>query len=49
MRNLVAAGGGEMIHRRKRIRGLERPRLVAEAEGMALMPAFVRVVLRTSG
>jgi deazaflavin-dependent oxidoreductase (nitroreductase family) len=48
VRNLVAAGGGEMIHRRKRIR-LERPRLISEAEGMALMPAFVRVVLRTIG
>ena len=48
VRNLVAGGGGEMIHRRKRI-VLKRPRLISEAEGMALMPAFVRVVLGTIG
>jgi deazaflavin-dependent oxidoreductase (nitroreductase family) len=48
VRNLVAAEGGEMIHRRKRVR-LERPRLISEAEGMALIPAIVRAVLRTIG
>ena len=48
VRNLIAAGGGAMIHRSRRSHWTE-PRLISTAEGMALMPAIVRAVLRTIG
>ena len=46
VRNLIAAGNGGMIQRNRTI-PLDRPRLISTAEGMALMPAIVRAVLRT--
>ncbi len=48
VRNLIAAGGGAMIHRNRTI-PLTEPRLISTAEGMALMPAIVRGVLSTIG
>jgi hypothetical protein len=45
LRNLLAAGGGHVIRRRRRI-AVTRPRVVHGGEAMALLPTAVRTVLR---
>lgn len=45
VRNLLAAGGGELVHRRQRYL-VTAPRLVNGAEARALLPRALRVVSR---
>lgn len=46
--NVVAAGGAEMIHKGRRV-SLREPRFLTTEEGMASMPAPVRLILHAIG
>lgn len=45
VRNLVAAGGGELLHRRRRY-ALGNPRIVSGTAGRALLPRYGRVLTK---
>ena len=45
VKNVMAAGGGEIKHRSHTIR-IAEPKLITTAEGMAAMPPLVRLILR---
>lgn len=45
VRNLLAAGGGHVVHRGQRYE-ISAPRLVSGPAGLALLPAPVRLLLR---
>ncbi|TAM80771.1 MAG: nitroreductase family deazaflavin-dependent oxidoreductase [Jatrophihabitans sp.] len=48
VRNVLAAGGAGLVHRRRHYR-LTNPRLVRGAEGRTLLPAPVRVACAVAG
>ena len=45
VRNVLAAGGGQMVHRRKRYE-LSNPQVLSGAEGRAMLPRPLRVITR---
>jgi deazaflavin-dependent oxidoreductase (nitroreductase family) len=45
VRNVLAAGGGEMVHRRRRY-VLSHPEIVSGAEGRQLAPRPIRLAMR---
>lgn len=45
VKNLMAAGGGEIKHRSRTIR-IGEPELIPTVDGMAAMPRVVRLILR---
>lgn len=47
LRNVRAAGGGELIHRRKRYR-LSAPEVLTGGSGRALLPGPIRIISRAA-